>query len=197
MGYVEGHLLPGEKVVYRARLHWIVFGWPVLVALAGVALLVLARDTPLAGLIALGFALVLAVSPLLRYTSSEFAVTDKRVIIKLGLVQRDAMETLLSKVEGIEVEQTIVGRILNYGTLIITGTGGTREPFQMIRAPMDFRRQVQAQTVALEDRRLAPAAGPVPSGEARVERECPFCAERILAKAKVCRFCGRDVVPVG
>ena len=196
MGYVEGHLLPGEKVVYHAHLHWILFAWPVVVVVLAIPLLFV---QPLIGAIVALAGIVLAVPPLIRYTTSEYAVTDKRVIIKLGLIQRDAMETLLSKVEAIGVDQTIGGRLLNYGTLTITGTGGTKESFPMIHSPMEFRRQVQSQVVALEDRRLATPSGPamVSSGEGRVERECPYCAEKILAKAKVCKHCGKEVQPVG
>ena len=193
MGYVEGHLLPGEKVVYRAHLHWILFAWPVAVAVLAIPLLFV---QPLIGAIVLLAGIVLAVPPLIRYTTSEYAVTDKRVIIKLGLIQRDAMETLLSKVEAIGVDQTIGGRLLNYGTLTITGTGGTKESFPMIHSPMEFRRQVQSQIVALEDRRVAAGSAAPALAEPREERECPYCAEKILKKARVCRFCGRDVAAV-
>jgi hypothetical protein len=131
-------------------------------------------------------------------------VTDKRVLIKLGLIGRDSLETLLTKIEAIGVDQDIRGRLFNYGTITVIGTGGTHEAFPQIAAPMEFRRQVQAQIVALDAARNAPVtvpAGDVPapaavSGPGREERDCPFCAERILARAKVCRFCGRDVEPL-
>jgi uncharacterized membrane protein YdbT with pleckstrin-like domain len=141
-----------------------------------------------------GVGLLAFLPPLIRYLTSEYAVTNKRVIVKLGLVQRDSSETLLSKVEAIMVDQTIPGRMLNFGTITITGTGGTKESFPRIAAPMEFRRQVQAQIVDLEDRRVG--TGTLSPVEARDERECPYCAERILKKARVCRFCGREVAPV-
>ena len=130
---------------------------------------------------------------MIKYSTSEYAVTNKRVIVKLGLVQRDSSETLLSKVEAIAVDQTIPGRMLGFGTITITGTGGTKESFPRISSPMEFRRQVQAQIVEMEDRR---GAAPVIASEPRDERECPFCAEKILTKARVCRFCGKDVTPL-
>jgi uncharacterized membrane protein YdbT with pleckstrin-like domain len=194
MSYVDKHLLSGEKVAYRAHQHWIIFFWPVFILLVGIALLILKPDQYIIGAVVVGLGLVSALFPLLKYTSSEYAVTNKRVIVKLGLVQRDSSETLLSKVEAIAVDQTIPGRILGFGTITITGTGGTKESFPRISAPMEFRRQVQAQIVEMEDRRIPAAAG-APS-EPREERECPFCAEKILAKARVCRFCGREVTPV-
>ena len=76
-----------------------------------------------------GVGLLLAIGPAIRYISSEFAVTDKRVLGKLGFIERESMETLLSKVEAIGVDQGVIGRILGFGTVTITGTGGTQESF--------------------------------------------------------------------
>jgi hypothetical protein len=148
--------------------------------------------------------LVIAVGPLLRYMSADFAVTDKRVLAKFGLVRRHSLETLLSKVEAISVDQDVPGRLFGYGTITIIGTGGTQEVLPMIAAPLEFRRQVQTQIVALEAlgrdgaARIPPnptptAAPPPPASPPRLERECPHCAERILVKAKVCKHCGLDV----
>ena len=197
MGYVDAHLLPGEAVTYRARRHWLIFAWPALFVLVGLLGLVLfgALDAwpdgrwivPLA---AFALAAVFGVKPTVEYFTSEFAVTNKRVVTKVGLVERDSQETLLSKIETIGVDQTLMGRLFGYGTVTIVGTGGSREPFALIARPLEFRRQVQTQIVAAEER-----GGREVAGE-RVERDCPYCAERILARARVCRFCGRDVDPV-
>ena len=199
MSYVDEHLLPGERVTYRARRHWLLFSWPVallVLAILSFGLLKALDAWPEGRLfLALGLgvlAAVFAVQPALEYFSSEYAVTDKRVVVKTGVLQRDSHETLLSKVEAIGVDQTLLGRLFDYGTVTIVGTGGTREPFALIAAPLEFRRQVQAQIVAHDERGTSRA---IPTE--RVERECPWCAERILAKAKVCRFCGRDVEPAG
>jgi uncharacterized membrane protein YdbT with pleckstrin-like domain len=209
MSYVEKHLLPGEEVRYRAHLHRVGFtGAYTIAGIAGLTMvsLFLFPDTFPRLWVGAGLALVAAAAvgwAEVRYRASEFAVTNKRVVIKIGWIKRRTIETLLSKVESIGVEQGISGRMVNRGTIVVTGTGGTEERFANIADPLEFRRQVQAQVSADEDRRgdslragadarAAVAAGP---GEARQERECPYCAERILAKAKVCKYCGRDVVP--
>jgi len=88
--------------------------------------------------------LLMLVPPWIRSISSEFAVTNKRVLVKVGLIRRHSLELLLQKVEGIGVDQGILGRILGYGTITVSGTGGTREAFRMIADPLEFRRQVQA-----------------------------------------------------
>jgi uncharacterized membrane protein YdbT with pleckstrin-like domain len=202
MSYLDDHLLDGEQIVYRARLHWIIFGGAIFMVALGFALaLALQAIQPgywYLGLALVGIGLLLAIGPAIRYVSSEFAVTDKRVLAKHGFIERESIETLLSKIEAISVDQGIVGRVFDYGSITITGTGGTEESFPRISQPLEFRRQIQSQVVALEERRGTPslAQGNPQPAAARVERDCPYCAERILARARVCKYCGRDVVPV-
>src|SRR5215468_8894258 len=135
MGYVESNLMPGEEVTYRAHLHWIIYVKPVLFAVIGVALLVASALGNGAGVLAILGAVVLlvaagyALSKWIMARTSEFAVTNKRVIVKVGLIRRDTLELLLSKVESIGVDQSILGRIFGFGTIVVIGTGGTREPF--------------------------------------------------------------------
>jgi membrane protein YdbS with pleckstrin-like domain len=202
MSYLDDHLLAGERIVYRAHLHWIIFGTSILVILLGVALAIVLRlfdpEYWYLGAVLAGIGLLLAIPPAVRYTSSEFAVTDKRVLAKHGFIQRESIETLLSKVEAIEVDQGVIGRVMGFGSISITGTGGTEESFPMISSPLEFRRQIQSQIVEQEERRGLPRSEGMSAEAAggRVERECPYCAEPILARARVCKHCGRDVVPV-
>jgi uncharacterized membrane protein YdbT with pleckstrin-like domain len=74
--------------------------------------------------------------------SSEFAVTNKRVMIKVGSLQRHTLEVLLQRVEGVGVDQGVLGRMLGYGSISVSGTGGTKEGFDHIDNPLEFRRQV-------------------------------------------------------
>lgn len=192
MAYVEDHLLANEQVVYRAHLHKFVYLWPLVIALVMIAVAYVAFLNAMypVATIALGAALVPLIWAQIVYSSSEFAVTNKRVIIKVGFIQRRTLETLLGKVEGIEVNQSFLARMFDYGTITVTGTGGTREQFANISAPLEFRRQVQGQVTSQE------VTGVIASGPARDERECPFCAELILTRAKVCKHCGREVEPL-
>jgi uncharacterized membrane protein YdbT with pleckstrin-like domain len=96
--------------------------------------------------LALLIGLIWGLNSYINFTSSEFGVTNRRVLIKVGFIRRHSLELLLPKVEGIAVDQGILGRILGYGTIIVTGTGGTKEPFRNIAAPMEFRKMVQQQT---------------------------------------------------
>jgi uncharacterized membrane protein YdbT with pleckstrin-like domain len=148
MSYVENNLLPNEQVTYWARLHWIIYFWPMAFLLGAVAVAVAVamlgwHDGWIASAVLAGIALLSFLPPWIDSLSSEFAVTNKRVLIKVGLIRRHSLELLLQKVEGIGVDQTLTGRILGYGTITVTGTGGTRESFQRISRPLEFRRQVQ------------------------------------------------------
>ena len=208
MSYLDDHLLAGEQIVYRAKLHWTIFLTSIVIVVLGIALGILLQLVEpayaLVGAALAGVGLLLAIGPAIRYLSSEFAVTDKRVLGKVGFIERESDETLLSKVEAIAVDQGVLGRVLGFGTITITGTGGTKEVFPRISEPLEFRRQIQSQIIAQEERRGShPASAPAASApassvearEPRAERDCPYCAERILARARVCKHCGRDVAP--
>ena len=141
MGYIEANLLPGETVVQRARLHWIVFLKAIAVAVVGLAVLII---QPLVGGVIVGIGLLMALPPWLARTTSEFGVTSKRVIIKVGLIQRRTLELLIRQVEAISVDQSLTGRIFNFGTITLTGTGGVKETFHNIANPLEFRRSIQS-----------------------------------------------------
>ncbi len=148
MGYIESSLLPGESVIARARLHRIIFFKAIVVALAGLAAFYV---EPIAGGAILALAVLLAVPPLITYSSSEFGVTTKRIVIKVGVIRRRTLELLLRQVEAISVEQSIMGRMLNYGTITLTGTGGVKEAFSNIARPLEFRRHVHAQSIGPDE----------------------------------------------
>ena len=154
MSYVEKHLMPGEQIEDRANLHWLVFLLPILLFIPGIWLFFVGGDIArVFALILIAGALVTALGPIIERRTSEFAVTNKRVVIKTGLIRRHSLETLLSKIEGIGVAQSILGRILGFGTIVISGTGGSKEAFHKIADPMMFRRRVQEQIAAMEERR--------------------------------------------
>lgn len=142
MGFVDQNLVTGETVVYRTRLHWVMFLFPVTLTLVGLILARVIEPTAI-GISIAGIGAVILLWRWIQFQTSEFAVTTRRVLIKVGFVQRHTVELLLNKVEGIGVDQDIGGRLWGYGTIVVTGTGGTRESFESIAAPLEFRRQVQ------------------------------------------------------
>ena len=109
--------------------------------------LALVTVEPTIGGIVLLFGLLAALPALIVFKTSEFGVTNKRVIIKVGLVRRRTLELLLGQVEAISVDQDILGRIFGFGEITLTGTGGIREVFNKIGKPLEFRRQIQSQII--------------------------------------------------
>jgi uncharacterized membrane protein YdbT with pleckstrin-like domain len=148
MSYVDNSLIPNESVVFRTRLHWIIFFWPILFLIGSCVLLYfgfLHHPYALyAGEALLALTVILFLAKYVVYRASEFAVTNKRVIMKVGVMQRRTLELMLTKVEAISVTQSLLGQMFGCGTILVTGTGGTREPFDNISSPLQFRRAVQA-----------------------------------------------------
>lgn len=96
-------------------------------------------------------AIIAGISQIIMFITSEFIITNKRVIVKIGLIRRKSIEVLLNKVEGIQVNQGILARILGYGTITVGGTGGTKDPFKNIRSPIEFRKKAQEQIASIQD----------------------------------------------
>jgi uncharacterized membrane protein YdbT with pleckstrin-like domain len=154
--YIQRVLSPGEKIVYEAQLHWYIYlrglGWVVAGAVLGAAgsylvqLLVGARlfDIPTnfpVRLVGVGVILVGAFSLLsayIRQISTELVITDRRVIAKYGFIATTTFEVMMARIEGANIDQTILGRLLGFGTILVRGTGGGISPIDHIAAPYAF-----------------------------------------------------------
>jgi uncharacterized membrane protein YdbT with pleckstrin-like domain len=124
--YVDSNLIAGEQVIYEAKNHWVTFiSWRSL--------------------------LTLGLLPYIDLKTNEYVITNKRVMIKIGLVSRKTLEMNLSKVESISVNQGIIGRILSYGDMTVVGSGGTTESFYYISNPLKFRKNYQEASNALSN----------------------------------------------
>jgi uncharacterized membrane protein YdbT with pleckstrin-like domain len=153
MKYVERVLQPGETVEYTTRLHWILYLRAIVLLVLSLACLIASgvitqSEVVLALQIAAGVLALLAavagLSALIRRTTTEFAITDRRVIYKTGVLHRHTMEINRSKVETVGVDQSIPGRMLDYGTVTVRGTGGSFEPIPFIGEPLRFRSHITA-----------------------------------------------------
>lgn len=148
MSYIENNLVTGETLVHRGRLHWVIFLWPIIWLLVAIGSAIYIGKY---GLLVLILAVITGLASFIRYKTSAFGITSKRVIVKVGFIRINSIEVLLNKVEGIQVNQDIPGRILGYGSITITGTGGTRDPFHTIAAPFEFRKRAQEQIAKVQD----------------------------------------------
>lgn len=120
--YVQNHLVKDESVVYETNYHWILY-------------------------FDLKSILTLFIYSIIKQWTSEFVITNKRVIIKTGLISRHTLEMNLSKIESVNVSQSIIGRILGFGSITIVGTGGSTETFNNIKNPVEFRKQFQEHSI--------------------------------------------------
>jgi uncharacterized membrane protein YdbT with pleckstrin-like domain len=167
MGYVDRNLVPGETLLYRTRHHWLVLLGPLIggssLLVPGIALLAEAINTrgttglvvgsstispevmAIAGAVLVVAAVITFSYGVAKRNATEMAVTNRRVLIKTGIGSRRTLDLMLSRVESIGVEESAVGRMLGYGSVVVRGTGGTPEPFVMIAHPQEFRRAVQEQ----------------------------------------------------
>jgi uncharacterized membrane protein YdbT with pleckstrin-like domain len=149
MSYVQRVLQPGEVVRHTASTHWIVY-WPgaLCMVAAGAILLVGPRLWAhpsfwhwVAALVAVG-GLLLLIREWYGWWTTEVAVTNLRVIYKTGFIQRRTNEMNMDKVESVQVDQSILGRILDYGTVTITGTGVGLETLRGVAKPIELRNSI-------------------------------------------------------
>lgn len=154
MTRAEKGLLPGENIVYRTKLHWVIYIAPLLLILF-ISLPCfyesIAYQYRYKYFIKYIF-LIIALLPigmfLVNYLvclASEFVVTNMRVAIYLGVLSTKSFEIMLNKVESIGVGQEFSGRILGYGSIVVGGTGGSKERFANIQNPLEFRKMVEQQ----------------------------------------------------
>jgi uncharacterized membrane protein YdbT with pleckstrin-like domain len=152
MDYVTRVLQPGESVAHLSRIHPIIFLtailWFVAALVLFIAALSLSGDWRIGGqalaVFAVIFGLAAGIPALIRRATTELAVTDRRVIYKSGVLARHTLEMNRSKVESVDVDQSIPGRIFGFGTIIVRGTGGSLEPIRMISDPLTFRSHITA-----------------------------------------------------
>lgn len=123
--YINKTLVEGEKVILFTRMHWMFWFWP------AVSLFV-----PPLGLIVLFFAFFV-------YLSTENAVTNKRIILKKGFIRTNTDELRNEKIENIQIKQSIIGRIFQYGNLEFRGIGGSPVIFKKIPDPISFKKEVE------------------------------------------------------
>jgi uncharacterized membrane protein YdbT with pleckstrin-like domain len=154
MGYVQDNLVPGERVIFRAAPHWASFISPSIPFIFALILIAMSLRSPslsylsCIGLVFIVMGLGEAARVGLTYFTTEFALTDRRIIAKTGLLRRRSLEILLSKVESIQVSQPLFGRVLDYGTIVVVGTGGTHQSFRFISHPHELRKRVNARLSA-------------------------------------------------
>ena len=148
--YVDSVLAEGERIVYRASIsHWKFFlsylvGGISLLAAPGAYISTENHAGASLAMVAIPLLVGIAVilSAVIRRQTTELVLTDRRIITKRGFVSRDTVEMNLSKVESLHVNQSLMGRILNYGDVTVVGTGASLEPLRGIARPLELRKKL-------------------------------------------------------
>ena len=148
--YSRSTLAPNETPFYKTSLHWIVFvrfgflGLAVFLFVAmPLAIALQALTGSELGWWALPLPVLFLLPPTLAFASSELVITDRRVLIKTGIIHRQTLEMFISKIESVGVDQGFFARMFDYGSVLVRGTGGFEQAFEAIAAPLEFRKWVQ------------------------------------------------------
>lgn len=145
MGYLENNLSAGEVVVYKAKLHWFLFAQPLILLLLGWWLY--GTETAVihyGGIFLLFIGVVSLIQRIMVKIGSVYAVTNKRVILKTGVVSRKALDMVLAKCEGLHIKQSVWGRIFEFGTITVT-TGGATSSYPFVADPLRFKKEINEQ----------------------------------------------------
>jgi len=154
MSYIRSILQPNEQILIVGKLHWIVYIQSILCLGAGVILVALEYNLPneyVPTYLVYTTIFVFGVGALISFLRAwfirwitEFAVTDRRVIYKCGFISRHTVEMNMDKIESVDVDQSLLGRMLNYGTIHVLGTGQGIESLPRIAAPLALRNAITA-----------------------------------------------------
>ncbi|MBI3548851.1 MAG: PH domain-containing protein [Elusimicrobia bacterium] len=150
MSYIDASLMDGETVVYRTRPHAITCLRPAAQTAVGIvaACLLFFFSAFWAGLAVAAIAAAASFPAFARFFGSEYGVTNKRIFVQTGgLMERRTLETAVSRVAVISVEQDLWGKILGYGSVVLNGAGGIKDTLPQMRAPFEFRRKVFEQVL--------------------------------------------------
>lgn len=146
MEFIKAHLQGGEEIRYRAKIHYFLFAEPL--CLLGVGGFILYDfSSPMVkwlGITVLFLGLVSLVQRICVKVGSLYIVTNRRVVLKTGIIRRRVAELVLARCEGLQATESVTGRIFGYGTLVVT-TGGTTNCYYYVSKPFDFKRAVNIQ----------------------------------------------------
>ena len=132
-----------SNIVYKARLHWILFFWPGMLMCLGLALGLTVQQLREVAIFFMVFAVIWGVMVWVRYESSSLTIKKTHVILRTGILVRNTLDIPLSKIESIDIRQSLLGSLLHYGTLVITGTGGSRQMVNYLNKPLTCRRHIE------------------------------------------------------
>lgn len=152
MNYIEKYLMEGEHIVFIPELHIALYWRPLIWAIIGIGMMAIPTEGTMLQIQLLGCFVLIVISIIKcinAYGGKQYILTNKRIIAKQGIIQRHSLELLLRKCEGVEIHQSISGRIFNYGTVLVT-TGEATNCFEYIKDPIRFSNAINQMTDTLK-----------------------------------------------
>lgn len=137
MTYIQKTLVAGEQIKYAANIHWWIMVPPVAFGVLGVIIGQLLSMVP--GALILFLSILHIIKSLMYMYTTELVITNKRIVAKFGWISRTTFEVKTSRIEGVQVHQGIIGRILGFGTVHVLGIGGSTVPVPLIKEPLRFK----------------------------------------------------------
>lgn len=134
--YIENNLARDEKIIFRAQVSWMSQFWYILFGIL---------------LLSIGVGILLILLAIINVMTTELALTNRRIIAKTGLIRRNTIELKVNRVESLAVDQSILGRIFNFGSVVVKGTGGSHAPIPYIANPLGFRQHVNNYLDEIDD----------------------------------------------
>lgn len=144
--YIESNLARDEKIIKKANVSWLSQFWYLLFGF-----LLLLMGMPTKNNVFLVVGVVLIVIAIINVITTELAITNRRIIAKTGLIRRNTIELKVNRVESLGVNQSILGRIFNFGSIVVKGVGGSNAPIPFISNPLEFRQQVNNYLDSIDD----------------------------------------------
>lgn len=150
MGYIQKNLMSGEYVAYEAKFHSIIYAGPIAVALLTFGVFFTSMSFKVAAGIAVGIWLCCLAWAVYIHGGRQYVVTNNRLIFKRGIINRKSHELLLKKCEGVQVDQSILGRLLGFGTVEVT-TGEVTNSYKYIANPLKFTTSIHEQIANIKE----------------------------------------------
>jgi len=147
MNYITNSLSEAELLVHSTRLSMVIFSWPIVFCILGLVFII--ASLAWVGLFILLIGLLWALAMFLKIKFSEYGVTNRRVVFKVGVFSTIAGDLLLQQIEGVQLEQSLWGRLFNYGKIVVTGSGGTKRSITDINKPLDFKKAIEKEVAAI------------------------------------------------
>lgn len=139
MNYLKDIFLKDEKIRYKAKYHYMIYILPFILFIVAIGIIVFGKEKIILSLYFIGLSYLFALYIFLKNKYSDFVITNKRLIMKTGLLYKKSVDILLKDVGFYRVKQSIIGELFGYGSFVISMTSNKEIVFRKISNPDAFK----------------------------------------------------------